>query len=99
MVPTTIIAPDKPVDQGYFMPNVDIPQWKIPFTEDRPSDRRPLDSEPLLFHRTADPGQSRNLIDERPDELARMRLLMRDTLAGYGAPDELFDRLGLAALS
>lgn len=99
MVPTTIIFPDKPVDQGHFMPDVDMPQWKIPFTVDRPTDRRPLDSEPLLFHRAEDPGQTENLFDTRPDQVNRMRHLMRDTLHRYGAPVELFDRLGLSTLS
>ena len=99
MVPTTIVAPDKPVEQGYFMPGVDLPQWKIPFTLDSPADRRPLDSEPLLFNRADDPGQTANLVARAPEQAHRMRCLMRDTLAAYGAPVELFDRLGLAALS
>ncbi|MCS6759780.1 MAG: sulfatase-like hydrolase/transferase [Candidatus Devosia euplotis] len=98
MVPTTIIAPEKPVDQGYFMPNVDLPQWKILLTVDRPAGRRPLDSEPLLFNRSADPGQTDNLAARAPEQAHRMRCLMRDTLAFYGAPVELFDRLDLAPL-
>ena len=95
MVPTTV-APDVPVEHGRFMPDVDMPQWKIPVSPDGPGDRRALDSEPLLYHRSADPGQTRNLWHERPDERARMQALMRDTLAAHGAPPELFRRLHLA---
>ena len=95
MVPTTIIAPDTPIGQGHFIPGVEMPQWQIPFTTDRPTDRRPFDSEPLLYHRTADPGQEDNLWASRPDEAARMKRLLGETLAACGAPAELFDRLDL----
>lgn len=96
MVPTTIIPPDQPVTHGHFIPGIDMPQWKIPFTADRPADRRPLDSERLLYHRARDPGQKDNLWASAPDQAARMKRLMRDTLAVHGAPAELFDRLCLA---
>ncbi|WEK04508.1 MAG: sulfatase [Candidatus Devosia phytovorans] len=95
MVPTTIIPPDQPIGSGHYIPGVDIPQWKIPFTVDRPSDRRPLDSETLLYNRKADPGQRDNLVTSEPEQLARMRTLMADTLRSLGAPSELFTRLGL----
>jgi hypothetical protein len=99
MVPTTIIAPDMPVGQGHFIPGVKMPQWQIPFTSDRPTDRRPLDSEPLLYNRTADPAQEDNLWASQPDEGARMRKLLAETLAARGAPPELFDRFGLTFAS
>ncbi|GLQ55870.1 sulfatase [Devosia nitrariae] len=95
MVPTTIMAPDQPIEHGCFIPGVDMPQWRIPFTADRPGDRRPLDSEPLLYNRKADPGQRNNLFAGAPDEARRMTALMRETLAAAGAPAELFVRLGL----
>jgi arylsulfatase A-like enzyme len=95
MVPTTIAPGDIPAEQGHFIPGVALPQWKIPVSQDGPGDRRALDSEPLLYHRHRDPQQLNNVIDEHPKQAARMRTLMRDTLAGYGAPAELFRRLGL----
>ncbi|WP_375451679.1 sulfatase [uncultured Devosia sp.] len=95
MVPTTIMAPDQAEGQGHFIPNVAMPQWKIPFTADRPTDRRPLDSEPLLYNRAKDPGQRDNLWATEPAQRDRMLHLMRDTLAAHGAPAELFARLGL----
>lgn len=95
MVPTTIEPQDKPVDHGYFIPGVDMLQWKIPITPDSPGDRRALDSEPLLYHRRSDPGQMHNLWHERPDQRARMLALVREMLARYGAPPELFARLHL----
>lgn len=95
MIPTTVT--DDAVAMGHFIPGVRQPQWKIPVTADRPSDRRPGDSAPMLFNRARDPGQTINLIDTEPDQAARMRALMRDTLAAQGAPAELFNRLGLAS--
>ena len=95
MVPTTIIPPDQPITHGQFMPGVAMPQWQIPFTVDRPSDRRPLDSDILLYNRKTDPQQLDNLATSQPDQLARMQRLMRDQLAAHGAPSELFERLGL----
>lgn len=97
MVPATIIPPDQPVGQGHFIPGVDMLQWKIPFTEDKPKDRRPLDSESLLYNRLADPGQRDNLWSSRPDQAGRMKKLMGETLASVGAPQELFARLGLGS--
>lgn len=95
MMPTTL-AGDIPAEHGYFIPGVKLPQWKIPVSPDSPGDRRALDSEPLLYHRSEDPLQQRNVIAEHPEQAARMRALMRDTLAGYGAPTELFARLRLS---
>jgi arylsulfatase A-like enzyme len=95
MVPTTIAGGDIPREHGHFIPGVDLPQWKIPISPDGPGDRRALDSEPLLYDRRADPGQTRNLWAERPDQRDRMIAVMRDQLAGYGAPPELFERLRL----
>ena len=95
MVPATINPPDKPISQGYFIPGVDMLQWQIPFTEDKPKDRRPLDSEPLLYDRLADPSQRDNLWSSQPYQAARMKRTMRDALAALGAPSELFHLLDL----
>lgn len=96
MVPTTIAPQDKAVSHGFFIPGVEMPQWQIPVSPDGPGDRRALDSEPLLYDRRADPGQQNNLWGLAPDQQARMLRLLRDTLAGYGAPPELFARLRLS---
>lgn len=93
MVLPSLQALDPPVGQDRYIPGVDIPQWKMPSTSDRPADRRPLDSEPLLYNRLADPGQSTNLWDAEPEQAQRMIDLMRQTLFSMGAPEELFDRL------
>ncbi|MBY3229480.1 sulfatase [Rhizobium laguerreae] len=95
MVPTTIEPQDKPVDHGHYIPGIDMPQWKIPITPDRPGDRRNLDSQPLLYDRRNDPGQKRDLWHDRPEERGRMSNLMRQVIEQYGAPAELFQRLGL----
>jgi len=93
MVPTTIT--DKAIGHGLYIPEVAIPQWQIPVTADKPTDRRPQDSEVMLFHRASDPGQTENLVLREPAQADRMRALMGRTLAAQGAPDELFARLGL----
>lgn len=95
MVPTTILPGDIPSEHGHFIPGVDLPQWKIPISPDGPGDRRDLDSEVLLYNRKDDPLQRRNLAAELPDQVERMRSIMRDVLSGYGAPKELFERLSL----
>ena len=95
MVPTTIAPQDMPVDHGYYIPGIDMPQWKIPITPDGPGDRRNLDSQPLLFDRRNDPGQKRDLWQDRREERERMLHLMRQVVEQYGAPTELFQRLGL----
>jgi arylsulfatase A-like enzyme len=95
MVPTTIEPQDRPVDHGYYIPGIDMPQWKIPITPDGPGDRRNLDSQPLLFDRRNDPGQKRDLWQDRREERERMLHLMRQVVEQYGAPTELFQRLGL----
>lgn len=95
MIPTTIEPQDKPVDHGRYIPGIDMPQWKIPITPDGPGDRRNLDSQPLLFNRRNDPGQTHDLWQDRLEERERMLHLMRQVIEGYGAPAELFQRLGL----
>jgi hypothetical protein len=81
--------PDPPVGQGYFIPGVRYPQWKIP------TRYRVLSREDFLFHRAADPGQTRNLWVEAPDQRRRMLGVLRDLLAAEGTPPEQYTRLGL----
>ena len=86
---------DAPVGQGNFVAGVEIAQWKMPFTADSPSDRRPLDSELLLYNRVVDPAQLENVASKEPAQVGRMKRMMRDALVEVGAPDELFERLSL----
>jgi hypothetical protein len=79
-----------PVDQGFFIPNVPFPQWKIPFTT-------PIlnSNEDFLFHRAIDPAQNRNLWSSADDQRERMLNLLRELMREEGAPPEQFVRLGL----
>ncbi|WP_300064084.1 sulfatase [uncultured Roseobacter sp.] len=81
--------PNKPVDQGYFDPSVDLPMWKIPIEVD------PRTDENFLFHRADDPDQSENLWERAPDARARMLRLMRELMDDEGFPPEQLARLGL----
>jgi hypothetical protein len=49
----------------------------------------------MLFDRRADPGQTRNLWDEEPEERERMLGLLLELVEREGAPPEQLDRLGL----
>jgi arylsulfatase A-like enzyme len=95
MVPTTIEPQDRATAHGNYIPGVSMPQWKIPISPDGARDRRALDNEPLLYDRRSDPGQVTNLWANEKEQRERMRRIMRDQLANYGAPEELFLRLGL----
>jgi len=72
------------------LPYSDHPVWRIPHG----TGRRQAD-EPLLFDTAEDPGQTRNLAEERPDEADRMRGLLADALDERSAPPEVRERLGL----
>ena len=82
--------PNRPVDQGYFDPTVDLPMWKIPIRID------PRTSENFLFNRAEDPGQNDNLWDAEEVERLRMLALVRSLMDDEGYPPEQLGRLGLA---
>jgi hypothetical protein len=80
-----------PVDSGYFIPGVGLPQWKVPMP------LPPRNNGNFLFDRKTDPGQDENLWDTRPEQRDRMLSLMCDLMAAQGAPEEQYERLGLGA--
>jgi arylsulfatase A-like enzyme len=73
------------------LPYTDDAVWRYPAG----SGRRQAD-EPMLFDTVADPDQSENLAGERPGEVERMRGLLDDALSSLDAPEEQFERFGLA---
>ncbi len=79
----------RPAGYGDFIPGFNLPQWQIP-RKSRPNTR-----ENFLFHRSEDPGQTRNLWDAEPAQRRRMRDLMVELLTAEGCPPEQFVRLGL----
>lgn len=83
-------APNKPVDQGYFDPSVDLPMWQIPIKID------PRTTENFLFHRAEDPEQDTNLWDREDAQRERMLGLLRRLLDEDGHPPEQLARLELA---
>ena len=97
MVPTTIDPKDTAIEHSLYIPGVEMPQWKLPVTLDGPQDRRAMDSEPFLYHRKSDPGQQHDVWNTEIEHRARMELILTEKLKSYGAPPELFGRLGLAA--
>jgi arylsulfatase A-like enzyme len=80
-----------PVDSGYFIPGVRLPQWKVPM----PMAARTRDN--FLFHRATDPRQQHNVWNERPADRQRLLHRMCDLMESHGAPDEQYKRLGLVA--
>ena len=83
------------VSHGHFIPGVAMPQWQVPMQLDGTTARRPGDSEPMLFNRLDDPGQTHNLWDKFDCQRKRMLALMSRLVAESGAPPELYERLGL----
>jgi arylsulfatase A-like enzyme len=77
------------IGSGRFIPGVAVPQWQIPVS------RVCRSHEDMLFDRRADPGQTRNLWDEEPEERERMLGLLLELVEREGAPPEQLDRLGL----
>jgi arylsulfatase A-like enzyme len=78
-----------PVDQGFFIPDVEFPQWKIPVSF-------PLWSrENFLFNRKDDPEQEHNLWADDPLQRRRMLDLARHLMQEEGSPPEQYERLGL----
>ncbi len=81
--------PNKPIDQGYFDPSVDLPMWKIPIRIDPRTDQN------FLFNRAEDSGQNENLWDRAPEMRAQMLRLIRTLMDEEGFPPEQLERLGL----
>lgn len=78
-----------PVDQGYFIPHVRFPQWKVPV------EFALWNRQNYLFNRRDDPQQDQNLWQDNPAQRTRMLDLARHLLETEGAPPEQFERLGL----
>lgn len=81
--------PEKPVDQGYFDPSIDLPLWKIPIKVD------PRTLECFLYNRKEDPEQINNLWDSQPEQRERMLKLARALMDDEGYPKEQLARLGM----
>ncbi len=88
--PGTADPVPQPAGSGRFIHGVDLPQWQSP--------RRvvPNTRENYLFHRTEDPGQTRNVWQTEPAQRRRMLGVLADLLAREGCPPEQHARLGLA---
>ena len=85
---------EQPVGAGRFIPGVELSQWQIPVSPRR-AISEPLSHSNYLFHRAADPAQTRNLWDEEPAQRRRMCDLLRRLMSTEGAPLEQYARLGL----
>jgi len=73
------------------VPYADDAVWRYPAG----SGSRQAD-EPMLFDTVEDPEQAENLAEGRPEEVERMRGLLRDALSEREAPAEQFERFGLS---
>jgi arylsulfatase A-like enzyme len=80
---------EQPESSGHFVPGRRYPQWRIPVPQ------APNTRDDLLFDRRADPGQERNLWDQRAEERARLLDVLRGLVEAERAPDEQWARLGL----
>lgn len=76
-------------DSGFFIPGVDLTQWRVPVQTE------PLSQRDFLFHRAIDPQQNENLWEKEPGERTRMLEVSRGLLEEEGTPPEQYARLGL----
>jgi arylsulfatase A-like enzyme len=80
---------NRPAGQGCFIPDVDLPQWKVPVRS------APRTRENFLYHRPEDPGKHRNLWNDAPHPRQHMLSPMKQLADAQGAPVEQYERLGL----
>jgi arylsulfatase A-like enzyme len=78
------------IEYGYFLPDVDLPQWKVP------TKIKPLSQENFLFQRQEDQNQAHNLWSREPGQQKRMLDLLHTLLEQAATPAEQYTRLGLA---
>jgi arylsulfatase A-like enzyme len=76
-------------EAGAFLPYTDEAVWRYPVEGRAQSDA------PTLYDTQADPGQTENLVGERPAVVDRLRSHLVDGLEALDAPDALFARLDL----
>lgn len=76
-----------PVDFGYFIPGVELPQWKIPVNV------AARDTRDYLFDREGKQGGVRPI--EEPAQADRLKRLLKRELDDEGCPPEQLTRLGL----
>jgi arylsulfatase A-like enzyme len=72
------------------LPHTGMPVWRMP------AEGRTQNEDPLLFDVSEDPRQTDDLVASRPEERERMRELLRRGMDDLDAPDEQYERLGLA---
>lgn len=91
MNPVRWFETDTPKDDASpaKVPYADCPVWAYP------GDSHVRNSDPLLFDTEADRNQERDLREEQPEQLIRMREALIDRLHQLDAPSEQYDRLGL----
>jgi arylsulfatase A-like enzyme len=83
------------VESGFFIPGVDSPVWRVPFSYYRWSDAIKIPRDDLLFNNVLDPGQEVNLAEGYPEVIKEMEDLMRERSKSVGAPEEQLIRLRL----
>jgi hypothetical protein len=83
----------KPVEQDFFIPGVEYPQWKTPVG--LPLKLPPLSYDDFLFNRREDPEQVQNLWPQEARQRERMLDVMREILDEEGCPPEQYERFDL----
>ena len=74
---------------GKFIPGVECPVWRIPFSSQKP----PIPD--LLFNRKEDPEQTNNIVNSNPSLVQKLKRTLADHLDNDGAPAEQYYRLYL----
>ncbi|GLV54267.1 sulfatase [Dictyobacter sp. S3.2.2.5] len=77
------------IEYGHYLPNVDVPLWRVP------KKIEPLSRENFLFQRRKDPHQEQNLWLKDLGQQKRMLDLLHTLLEQATTPAEQYTRLGL----
>lgn len=81
-----------PLDQGLFIPGVEVPQWRVPV---KMVNSQPHSLDSALYHSAVDPEQQEDRYGSDIRERRRMLGLLRELVDAEGAPPEERERLGI----
>lgn len=88
----TVVSPS---DQGYFIPGVEMVQWRVPVEIEERSLHAHARTD-ALYCRREDPDQRDNRWESNPEQRERMLALLVRLMEEEGTPEEQFKRLGIA---
>lgn len=93
IMPRDDSLPARLITQGRFLPDQDLPLWRIPISRRPPI--WPQGDIDHLYDRSTDPSQTTNKWSEEAAQRERLLELLRNCMAESAAPSEQYLRLGV----